>query len=1052
MKHIIRFRWWIAVAWIAVAVGLFFLAPNLQDLVREKGQIAAPEDSQSQEAQQLLNQMSKDNNGSQTSAVVVFHDDAGFDDAGKEEVKKAIDLLEDQKESLGISDILAFSDDPAIEEQTVSEDGKTILVPFSLSLENQEIDESREKMNEALSDVQIDHYLTGEEYINQDIIVNSEEGLKKTELITVGLILIILFAVFRSVIAPFIPLITVGISYLAAQGVVAILADKVNFPLSTFTQMFMVAVMFGIGTDYCILLISRFKEEIARHDSLEDAVITTYKSGGKTIFFAGLAVLIGFSTIGLSTFSLYQSAVAVAVGVATVLIAIATLVPFFLVVLGKKLFWPFHKNVEHKESKIWGTAGAFAWGRPVIALLIILVITVPALLVYDGDKSYNSLEEIGDNYASVKGFNMIADSFGPGQTMPTTVVIQSNKSIEQPVDYQDIETISQELAKMDGVKEVRSATRPAGEVISDFLVDNMTGQLADGIGKSSDGIGEVENGLREAASEMEKATPQLNEAKSGVDQLMEGTNKSKNGIGDISKALTEIQKGIQSGSSGANEIKKNLQTIKDNLDQSINGNQELLKGYKAIAEGLKGFGGGESINGEDIKKLSGALQGAKGNMEVVHQKALESNPELEQDPDYMTAYQTAIGQIDGALQGIEQIQAALGKLGGAQAQLQEQVLGPLNELNKGLSQTIEGQKQLSAGIGKLIDGINELQSGLNQAANGQGQVVNNLPNLQNGLAEIYGGQRELKTAFSDMQDLLGELSSGLTEGADGLGQVKDGLTEIQSYLGDFNMDENNPVVMIPQEALDNEAFIEGTKPYLSDDKTIAKFDVVLDDNPYSTKAIKMVDQIKDKANEAKRGTIFEDSEPLLAGISSTNNDLQNVSDEDYSRTVFLMIAGIFIMLIIMLRSLIMPLYLIGSLILTYFTSMAFTEIIFVNILGYDGLTWAIPFFSFVMLMALGIDYSIFLMDRFNEYRNGSIKEALLTAMKNMGTVIISAAVILGGTFGAMLPSGVLSILQIATVVLIGLFMYAFVMLPIFIPIMVRLFGNANWWPFQKKYD
>ncbi|WP_051681483.1 MMPL family transporter [Virgibacillus alimentarius] len=132
--------------------------------------------------------------------------------------------------------------------------------------------------------------------------------------------------------------------------------------------------------------------------------------------------------------------------------------------------------------------------------------------------------------------------------------------------------------------------------------------------------------------------------------------------------------------------------------------------------------------------------------------------------------------------------------------------------------------------------------------------------------------------------------------------------------------------------------------------------------------------------------------------------------------------------------------------------MAFAELIFVNILEHDGLTWAIPFFSFVMLMALGIDYSIFLMDRFNENKGGDVKEGLLSAMKNMGTVIISAAVILGGTFGAMLPSGVLSLLQIATVVLIGLFLYGFVILPLFVPVMVRLFGKVNWWPFLKNKD
>src|SRR5690625_6842966 len=117
-------------------------------------------------------------------------------------------------------------------------------------------------------------------------------------------------------------------------------------------------------------------------------------------------------------------------------------------------------------------------------------------------------------------------------------------------------------------------------------------------------------------------------------------------------------------------------------------------------------------------------------------------------------------------------------------------------------------------------------------------------------------------------------------------------------------------------------------------------------------------------------------------------------------------------------------------------------------LGHDGLSWVIPFCAFVMLIALVVDYSIFLMGRFNEYKNGAIKEAMMRAMRNMGTVIISATIILAGTFGAMLPAGVLSLLQIATVVIIGLVLYAFLILPFFTPVAVKLFGEFNWWPFQ----
>jgi putative drug exporter of the RND superfamily len=89
------------------------------------------------------------------------------------------------------------------------------------------------------------------------------------------------------------------------------------------------------------------------------------------------------------------------------------------------------------------------------------------------------------------------------------------------------------------------------------------------------------------------------------------------------------------------------------------------------------------------------------------------------------------------------------------------------------------------------------------------------------------------------------------------------------------------------------------------------------------------------------------------------------------------------------------------------------------------------------------------MDRFNEYKNLAVADAMLLAMKKMGTVILSAALILGGTFAAMMPSGMLSLVQIATIVIVGLLLYAIVMLPLFIPVMVKLFGKANWWPFKR---
>uniref|UniRef100_UPI0012EBFC8D MMPL family transporter n=1 Tax=Paenibacillus zanthoxyli TaxID=369399 RepID=UPI0012EBFC8D len=211
-----------------------------------------------------------------------------------------------------------------------------------------------------------------------------------------------------------------------------------------------------------------------------------------------------------------------------------------------------------------------------------------------------------------------------------------------------------------------------------------------------------------------------------------------------------------------------------------------------------------------------------------------------------------------------------------------------------------------------------------------------------------------------------------------------------------------------------------------------------------------VDDIVAAVDRAVKGTKLEKAEVAMSGVASTYNDLQTISNADYSRTVMLMLGGILIILVFLLRSVIMPVYLILSLVLAYFTAMGVTEAIFVNLLGYSGITWTTPFFSFVMLIALGVDYSIFLMARFNENQTWDVKDAILHAMRNMGTVILSAVIILGGTFASMYPSGVLSMMQIATVVLSGLVLYALLLLPFFVPVMVKMFGRANWWPFGVK--
>jgi putative drug exporter of the RND superfamily len=1035
VNFIIKNKWIVLIAWIAIVVGLFMAAPNMAELVREKGEIKVPDGYSSTLAGEIMEEVKKDN-GQQ--AALVFHNDKKLTAAEIKEAEKAIRQLEEKKAELGISEIITHFNEESLKEQLVSKDGKSILASVEVDFKDRVATEVSDDLYEAIKDVKVEHYYTSGWLISEDLMKSSEEGLKKTEGITLVFILAVLFLVFRSAIAPLIPVITVGFSYLASQSIVSMLVDKFDFPISNYTQIFLVAILFGIGTDYCILLLSRFKEELSHRESVAEAIVETYRNAGRTVFFSGVAVMIGFAAIGFSQFILYQSAAAVAVGVALLLVALFTIVPFFMAVLGQKIFWPSKAKAEHGESKIWEMFGKFSLARPFLALLVVAIICVPFLVKYDGKISFNQLEEISGDVNSIQAFNAIDESFSAGESMPTQIVLKNDERMDS-VDYIGLaEKISQELEKVDLVGTVRSVTRPTGEPIEEFFVSKQAESLGEGLGQGKEGLDKISEGLNEAGSELSKSAPELEGATKGINDLISGTTDIQSGLTEIQTNLAKIEDGIRQGSAGSDQLKKGLADAKAGAEELLAAYQHILKGYQDINGSLKGLEGEYTKIGNGLTSLTTAL-------DQITQKDFA---DIENEYEGLVGeaqYQKIKGTI-GALQqqmtplsaGLNQLNAGLG-----------QINGGMSQANVGFAQAIDGQKEIVNGLQQLIQGIEQQQSGLNQLADGQGQIVSNMPKLTNGLGQVNDGQKQLLAGFGDLGGQLNQLTEGLDQSAKGLNQVSEGLGSAQDYLTGLTESSNMDGFYLPKEVLESEDFERALDVYLSEDRKVMTIDVVFKENPYSNESIDQVAEVKAAVERATKNTKLENATVAVGGMTSINADLRTVSGEDYSRTVVLMLVGISIILVFLFRSIIMPIYIIGSLILTYFTSMGINEVIFVNILGYTGISWAVPFFGFVILVALGVDYSIFLMDRFNEYKDLSVADAMFISMKKMGTVIISAAIILGGTFAAMMPSGMLSLLQIASIVLVGLLLYTFVVLPMFIPVMVKNFGKANWWPFKR---
>jgi len=1038
VRAILKGKWFIPVIWIIIIVALFMAAPNIADLVREKGKVSAPSTYSSSEASRLIEEIQNQKSvGDQSTVALVFHDDKKLTDKEIGEAKKAVEKLEKNKKQIGITDILTHFKDADLKDQLVAKDGKTILVSLSVSWNDREAEELNDLLYNEIKEFDVEHYYTSNWMIDLDLTKSSEEGLKKTEGITVVFILAVLLIVFRSVVAPLIPLITVGVSYLASQSIVAILVDQFNFPISNYTQIFLVAVLFGIGTDYCILLISRFKEELQHEESIVEAIVETYKNAGRTVFFSGIAVMIGFAAIGFSQFKLYQSASAVAVGVALLLIALFTVVPFFMLVLGHKIFWPSKGAAGHSDSKLWEIAGRFSLKRPLIALVIVAIVCVPFLVTYDGKLSFNSLDEVGDDVSSIKAFNAIADSFGPGEAMSTTVVIKNDEEMNSAEYMALAENISKELEKVKLVDKVRSVTRPTGEPIEELYLSKQAKDLEEGLGEGKEGIDKIKEGLNDAGSELSKSAPQLNSATDGINDLISGTSGIQSGLAEVQTNLGKIEDGIRQGAAGSDQIIKGLEEAESGANQLLAAHKKLKPGYEKIENNLTTIVSQYQKLGAGVEELSKGINQIPGeSFTYLEQKYAGLNEE--------TTYQ---GIKQGVLTSQEQlptIAASINQLNDGLQQLQS----GMAEANNGYSEVLKNQASLGSGLEQLIAGIKKQKAAFNQLADGQGTIVSNMPKLTKGLEDVNDGQKQLLNGFDNIGSQINELSNGLDQSAEGLGKVSEGIGSATDYLSGLSENDKDSFYL-PEEVLKSKDFAQSIDTYLSKNRKLMTVDVIFAANPYSNEAMNQVDDIKNTVERVTKGTKLENAKVAIGGITSTNTDLRTMSNQDYSRTVVLMLVGISIILIFLFRSIIMPAYIIGSLILAFYTAMGINEAIYVNLIEYSGISWAVPFFGFVILIALGVDYSIFLMDRFNEYRDLSIKEAMLEAMKKMGTVILSAAVILGGTFAAMMPSGMLSLLQIASIVLIGLALYACIILPLFIPVMVKNFGEANWWPFKR---
>lgn len=1015
MKKIIKFRWILLSAWVIVTILFAINQPNLKQILNQKGQVTISENAPSKLAGEMLNKMGTSKGD---TAIFVFNDSNKISEEGMKDIQKGIERLINNKAELKINNIIDPFTTPEAKDQLVSKDGTVLMVQVTYDKGTRDNETIINGFKDALKDVKVDHYITGELAINNDYLAATNKGVEKSTIITIVFILLVLIIMFRSVVTPFISLFAVGIAYLCSMGIIGILISAFDFSITSLTQMFIILVLFGIGTDYNILLFNRFKEELGHGLSIDDAIVTTYKTAGKTVIFSGLTVFMAFASLSFVQFPIYRSANAVAIGIAVLLLELLTLTPLLMKVLAGKLFWPSHHATGHKESRLWEVVTAASVKHPAISLAIIAAIITPVILFNNTKLSFDSLKDLSAGTPSVKGFNLLADKFGRGKAMPTTIVIESKKPMDNNESLAVVDSLTEKLKTIKGVTQVSGATQPKGEPIKDFYSNSQILTVVDGLESANDGVGKINDGLKQIDNNL--TTPDF----SGVKDLSNGTGAIGNGIGAVTDGLKKINSGIEQGASGAESLTSGISQLKTGV-AIING------GLQAISDNMTQIQLGYDALGQGYKAIPGSISQIKQLVTMMNNSVSLIDGKLPNDSDVATL-KVLLKQFSDALDstsaGINTANANYDVLTSGLAQLNDGLKTMISNTNP--------QSQLVLGINELEKGEAGLASGLRQGSAGQKAIIDSMVELKSGVAKVTSGQETLYNSLSSLSAGMTELKDGISKSSDGLGSIHDGVNKANDFLTQLT---NTKGFYIPNEAFQTSDIGKMFDAYMSKDRKITKLTVNLNSDPYSPEAMKSISEINNLVENQLKGTKLADANFGIAGPTASTNDLNNIATHDIAFTQTIVLICIFVLLLLIIRSFWIPVYIVGSLLVAYYTAISVTAFLTTKLFSdMDGMSWNVPFFSFIVIAALGVDYSIFLMMRFKEYPDSDPKEAIILAAKNIGGVVMSAAVILAGTFATLYPSNLHILMELAICVVTGLFLLSVVLLPIVIPALISI--------------
>jgi len=486
-KFVVKYRVVVLLFWLVTALFMGIKAPSLSQVGTIDEATFLPSSTESVKVKDAIKDKFPEEQAV-GSGVIIFFNQNGLSEEDNNYVKKVSDWLNSDQKPAEVEKIISAATNPESESLFTSQDKTTTLIQvnFSTNSFDKKTEEAvgliRKQLNDRPANLQA--YLSGQAGIGADLSDSVKQSVDKTTWATIILVIVLLLIIYRSPIASLVPLVTVGAAFIISRGVLGYLAQG-GWKITSMLDSFLIVLIFGAGIDYCLFIVSRLKEELARGNHKHEAVAQTMAKIGAVIAASAVTVMVGFLGLSVASFGMIKSigpALAIAIGIT--LLAGLTLTPALMSIFGHKLFWPFPEVEKHHKSLIldWKKLAFFVTSKAkFIAPVVILLLLIPYLALSKTNKSFDILSEMPKNKESVQGFEVLKGHFDQGEIMPLQVVIDSkNDQLLEAKNLSALSQISAELARVEGVAKVRSVIAPTGDIDqSPFKVSNQLKNFQD---------------------------------------------------------------------------------------------------------------------------------------------------------------------------------------------------------------------------------------------------------------------------------------------------------------------------------------------------------------------------------------------------------------------------------------------------------------------------------------------------------------------------------------------------------------------------------------------